>query len=212
LWAVGGVLDPSTQTSGSLIEHWNGHVWARFPTPNLGGSTDGALYGCVALSPSDAWAVGASTQLLHWNGSSWQLVPPPGGDLGYLRAITRTPSSPRLWTAGVSTIPTSAQWTPGTGWQQVATDTTQIGLGEGGGFRGVAALSDTEVWAVGNWVPTEGGILDPVIEHWDGLAWHYLPFRQDNTSGLSAVARIPGTNTLWAVGSDNGRALVARGP
>ena len=86
-WAVGNY------TAGNDIKtlalHWNGTAWVHVPTPSPGRSPlNDTLSGVSVLSPSDAWAVGASghghtpfspqrTLVLHWNGSRWTQVPAP---------------------------------------------------------------------------------------------------------------------------------------
>jgi hypothetical protein len=70
-------------------------------------------------------------------------------------------------------------------------------------LNGVAAISATEVWAVGESV-TGANATQPLIERWDGAAWRVVssPVPAGATaSSFSAITRIPGTNQLWAVGS-----------
>jgi hypothetical protein len=71
------------------------------------------------------------------------------------------------------------------------------------------ALAADDVWAVGSastgTPPFESTTL---VEHWDGTAWHLV--RSPNVAGadgsaLFAIARVPGTNTLWAVGTWQGQ-------
>ncbi len=70
LWAVGRA-DPSTP----FIMRWNGTQWSIVPGPSAG--TVPLLYGVVALSANNVWAVGWTggstgpvTLTLHWNGSA----------------------------------------------------------------------------------------------------------------------------------------------
>ena len=86
-WAVGGIT--AGNTTKTLALHWNGTAWAQVPTPSPGRPPlNDTLSGVSVLSPSDAWAVGASghghtpfspqrTLVLHWNGSHWTQVPAP---------------------------------------------------------------------------------------------------------------------------------------
>jgi hypothetical protein len=80
--SAGGVAIDHT-----LIEHWNGAAWSIVPSPNSGSTDNDTLVGVVAISASDAWAVGTiitsgsnAGQVLieHWDGSSWSIV--PGGN------------------------------------------------------------------------------------------------------------------------------------
>ena len=109
VWAVG-----DTKRFGSerpLIEHWDGHAWQLVPSPFPPQMTVSQLSGVVALSASDAWAVGSSQTAVessdgaplveHWDGQRWALVASapgsrPRGALAALGAV-----SPRnIWAVG----------------------------------------------------------------------------------------------------------------
>ena len=69
-----------------------------------------------------------------------------------------------------------------------------------GTLEGIAALSPTDAWIVGEYG------AETFVEHWDGASWSIVPSpNADESTGalnsLYAVARVPGTRTLWAVGS-----------
>ena len=73
-----------------------------------------------------------------------------------------------------------------------------------GGFSsilyGVTAISASDAWAVGYYNNSIGKTL---IEHWDGTSWSVVSSPNPsgaNASGLNAIARVKGTNQLWAVG------------
>lgn len=89
LWAVGS-FEPQNTTSGNeraLIERWDGSAWHTVTTPSLPkGITGSALSGVVALSATNAWAVGTGftasepalrTLVLHWDGTAWTVVMTP---------------------------------------------------------------------------------------------------------------------------------------
>jgi hypothetical protein len=144
VWAVG-------YTTGNvgkpLIEHFDGTQWQQVtaPFPGIGGQ----LYGVVALSTTNAWAVGQSTlaavgnkqQFLespvqtlieHWNGQSWQVVPSP--NIG----------TPSVFQRNV--------------------------------LYGVAALSATDIWTAGQFqLPDGSGSQLTLALHWDGAAWSISP-------------------------------------
>lgn len=67
-----------------------------------------------------------------------------------------------------------------------------------GQFFGVAALSSSDVWAVGR-----AGA--PLIEHWDGHTWHLVPSPRVGREGgeLRAIAALSARD-MWAVGSSGG--------
>jgi hypothetical protein len=56
IWAVGYT---TSDVGNPLIEHFNGTQWQQVTAPFLG--IGGRLYGVVALSPTNAWAVGQGT-------------------------------------------------------------------------------------------------------------------------------------------------------
>ncbi|HET9111466.1 MAG TPA: hypothetical protein VFN78_11615 [Ktedonobacterales bacterium] len=104
LWAVGSVrygAPPSTGGIGyfqPLIERWNGSAWQASASPTLpSGALAGALKGVVALSATDAWAVGNYTAsdhtiralIAHWNGTSWTVASSPDewGELAGVAAV-----------------------------------------------------------------------------------------------------------------------------
>jgi len=84
MWAAGGSA-PSAGVSETLMEHWNGEMWTQVPGPKLrDDQRPDALHGVFALSPNDAWTVGAyydTTKqveiplIARWNGHKWVRVP-----------------------------------------------------------------------------------------------------------------------------------------
>jgi hypothetical protein len=66
---------------------------------------------------------------------------------------------------------------------------------------GVAALSATDAWIVGNQENPRGN-YSGMIEHWNGTAWALLPTMNSSAgdSELNGIAALP-NGMLWAVGS-----------
>lgn len=107
-WAVGvtGRLERPSQT---FILHWNGRAWTRVPSPSPGGSPHfDFLTSVVAVSASDAWAVGAlfteshgdQSLALHWNGHRWQRVTAAtAGDEDQFTAVAAS-SARNVWMVG----------------------------------------------------------------------------------------------------------------
>jgi hypothetical protein len=102
-WTVGyrpgsppGFLQP-------LALHWDGHLWAVTPTPDLKRSAE--LRGVAATSPWEAWAVGTRNfkhpLLLHWNGTIWKVAFGPYVN-GLLNDVGRVPATHTLWAVGSS--------------------------------------------------------------------------------------------------------------
>ena len=66
---------------------------------------------------------------------------------------------------------------------------------------GVAAISVKSAWAVGMYSIQSTGQENTLIEHWNGLKWTIVSSPNPGKNNvLVNVARIPGTNHLWAVG------------
>jgi hypothetical protein len=70
VWATG-------YGSTGILEHWDGHVWSNFPNPDTGRNR-AKLRDVIALSPTDAWAIGQYAEgsstlriLMHWDGTAW---------------------------------------------------------------------------------------------------------------------------------------------
>jgi hypothetical protein len=90
VWAVG------TSAGATWVEHWDGARWRAVSSPNPNPGVSNVLFAVAALSPTDAYAVGAgidgydaadgraaaapdistpqATIVLHWDGSRWRNV------------------------------------------------------------------------------------------------------------------------------------------
>jgi hypothetical protein len=151
-WAVG---------DGTLIQRWNGVRWRRVQSPNVvyGEGAENVLSAVDAFSPTDVWAVGRwedrqsmeggpnGALIEHSNGLLWRIVRSPQGgfDLTGVAAIStddvwavgdRWPSSQRA-------LPLIEHW-DGRRWQVVRSPSPGTD-----GLNDVAAISRTNVWAVG---------------------------------------------------------------
>jgi len=107
LWAVGDSYSWSKGSTPTLIEDWNGKSWGEVPKKDPG--LYNHLYGVVAVSPENIWAVGSFSGAL---GSSQAFIE-HGGTKGFrvistlnvsanntLRGITRVPGTSQLWAVG----------------------------------------------------------------------------------------------------------------
>jgi len=74
----------------------------------------------------------------------------------------------------------------------------------GDDLAGVAAISPTDVWAVGTYYD-QSGESHALAEHYDGTQWNVVPTANSGTSAASlrAIAAVS-TNDVWAVGSTVG--------
>ncbi len=155
VWAVGNYAN-SDGSGGTLIEHWNGMSWSVVKSPNPGSGS--ALTGVATVSASNVWAVGYAsnnstiqTLVEHWNGTSWQVVKSSNvGQHPSFWAVAAV-SATNVWAVGSDGTNTkfnqtlTEQWN-GTQWSVVNSPSP-------GSFStqlvGVAAVSATDVWAVG---------------------------------------------------------------
>ena len=87
-------------------------------------------------------------------------------------------------------------------WHTVrAVDVTRQ-LGDFNSLNAVAALSSTDVWAVGQWQRFSGtDYSHALVEHWDGTSWAVMqtPHPSLAISILFGVAALS-SNDVWAVG------------
>src|SRR6266700_2777539 len=107
-WAV-GTADGDVGPTTTFILHWNGSQWAVTPSPSPGSSIN-ALAAPVALSATNAWAVGyfqqanrsQRTLTEHWNGKNWKVVNSPniGTDNNDLNALAFIAGTNQAWTVG----------------------------------------------------------------------------------------------------------------
>ncbi|GAA1566486.1 hypothetical protein GCM10009678_56700 [Actinomadura kijaniata] len=186
------VPDEGPNPYGGDVRFFDGRRWREVSTP-------GFLHSISALSDRDAWAVGAGwssnqpvpAYLVRWNGKTWNDHPLPKSLTGL-----GNPQSGRSY--------------PASGWE-------------------ILARTDRDVWLLGNglhhwdgrrWnpVPTPGkGDLKSLTDDGAGGLWfksgkglvHYRagkwikPQRLDplgKTSEISAMTRVPGTSSMWALG------------
>ena len=108
IWAVGATYLPQSKTT-NLALHYDGTTWQTIATPNPS-SFQNLLHGVVAISSTDAWAVGfdaptngvpAQAQSMHWDGVNWALVPMvvPSSGVSRPRHVVALSSSD-VWATG----------------------------------------------------------------------------------------------------------------
>jgi hypothetical protein len=199
-WAVGGA------ESGPVFLRFDGSKWSVIPSASP--ARDKGLEAVSSLTPSDAWAVGASTvptsdegsvtQALieHWNGTTWDVSPMPV-TLGSLMGVSAI-APDDVWAVGqgltsmgshgYTSFPLILHWN-GISWDPVASPEPEATL------RNVSASSSTDVWIVG----------DTALLHWNGVSWTVVPIPAPETfPGVLALS----TTDAWAVGMSSGTALV----
>jgi hypothetical protein len=215
VWVVG-----TQQASGggfeTLAEHWDGTSWSVVPTGDPG-SNDNLLYGVVAVSPGDAWAVGQQVGATspdqglveHWDGTRWSVVPTPVQPEGTTMFNAVTAQGPDVWAVGQVDSPKGGgrpliERYNGSSWKIVPLDSSVGSIWTS--LWGVAA-SSTGVTAVGTFVNPQTDNNDPLLLHQavGGGAWSVVdgPAPGTGSNILGGVAAAGGD--LWATGVfDNG--------
>ena len=186
IWAVG------SDSTGPLIENFNGTSWSVVPAPAVKGGT---LSGVTALSNNAVWAVGSNGSgnplVEFFNGTSWSVQASPtisgGGTLNAVTAISPTD----VWAVGNTGTGTGRgqliENFNGTSWSVVQAPSAH------GALTGISAVSSTDIFAVGG-----GGKNVPnQVLQFNGTTWSVLP----NTPDAVAVDAISATD-VWVVGSN----------
>ncbi len=183
-------------------------AWRIIPSPNATRYQQNTLAAVSALSPTQAWAVGSNYDsyaasgtgealIEQWDGSAWRIVSSPSaGSLSGVAAV----SSQDVWAVGGQSVEMGGSSTliehwNGTSWSVIPSPDMSVHFTSG--LNSVVALAANDAWAVGSY--GDPGASWPLIERWDGSAWHVVT-TPNLTGALTAIARIPGTNHLWAVG------------
>jgi hypothetical protein len=210
VWVVlaTGTMSPVIQasaSSGTCTGRW---VVTR--TPSLGAGGASTLTAVAATSPTDAWAVGASTAgglpsqktlIEHWDGAAWVRVPSPtptSGDNGFNDVAALSPTS--AFAVGYSASATGyhalvEEW-DGQAWNVVQVPQVPP---TNSFFTSVSAMSATDVWAGGAALAADG--YQPLVEHWDGSSWSVVPVPSisGRDEGILDVQARP-SGLVWAVG------------
>jgi WD domain, G-beta repeat len=184
---------PSCSGSWELVDSVNPH--------------DGpAFFGVTAVPGSvELWAVGnyvyaySLTLIEHWDGNTWQIVTSPNypTTYNYLYGVAAV-SANDVWAVG--------SYAGGTGrtlilhWDGISWSIVPSPSPPYSALSAVTAVSANDVWAVG-WYYTDTA-QQTLIEHWDGTSWSVVPSPNvgDSDNLLRAIAVVPNSQTLWAVG------------
>jgi hypothetical protein len=223
VWAVGSYSDnPQVPDTNTLIEHWNGTSWSVVSNPNVGAYSN-TLSAVVAISANNVWAVGnetssaALTLIEHWNGTSWSVVssPNPSTSNNTLNGVVAL-SAKNIWAVGFdfsNSFSGSAvqqtlveQWN-GTSWNVVASPNPGT---SNNSLNGVAAVSATNIWAVG-FQQNSGAAQQTLVEQWNGTSWNVVSSPNPSSYGntLTGVT-VASSNSIWAVGYRVNRSFFSR--
>jgi hypothetical protein len=181
-----------------------------------------SLNGVVAISATDAWAVGfaytgparivGAGLAEHWDGTKWTVVstPNPEGACNTLNAVGAVSSSD-VWAVGgfysnyefrcgiYGSFPGSIEHWDGVAWSLVPNPSPN-----GKMFTGVAAIASNDVWSVGYSFPvSDPERISPLAEHWDGSEWKVVPTPRGSSELTASFQAITAAskNDVWAVGS-----------
>ena len=230
-WAVGFSASNPASTStpvirSPLIEHWNGTSWQIVPSPTITNG-NGILSAVAALSTNNVWAIGytfdgiptstqpvgvSKTLVEHWNGRSWQVIASPSGPTGNgifngLAVLSQND----IWAVGLFTDasqtihPLIEHWN-GTSWQMLSVQSSGTTIGW---LSDVAAVSASDIWAVGPGRNAGDAVTHGLIEHWNGSQWQSIP-ASPSMKILYSVS-VLSAKDIWVVGSDgNGGPLLAQ--
>ena len=171
-WAVGYNNIPNSLNFETLVLHWDGGNWEIVPSPNPD-PLENYLLAMDGVASDDLWAVGYTHTgpeavrvpfATHWNGAEWTVTPIPSERDATLEGVVAL-APDDVWAVGSAfsiqlfwEVPYALHWN-GTSWRKVS---IPPGSPQGGHLYDVAALSPTQVYAVGS--PT-------LVMKWDGTEW-----------------------------------------
>jgi hypothetical protein len=215
VWAVGWRDSSTSQiyTTATVIERWNGSAWTDVPSPSPGSSSN-RLNAVGVAGTNDVWAVGYSvgadqyykTLIEHWDGAKWSVAVSPNAGRGSNNQLNGVAvvSSTDAWAVGSYAnkftnggYQSLIEHWDGTSWRRIETPI----LGSEVFLWGVAAVSASDVWAVGRYNDSGGKTL---VLHWNGVTWSVVTSPSDANGGdqLRAIAAV-NANDIWAVGSSS---------
>jgi hypothetical protein len=190
-------------------------TWIRIATPDAAASDFDQLMGTAVVSSSEAWSVGithgpSDTELRplieHWTSArGWQVTPSApivSGTDARVVAVAGT-SATDVWAVGqLGNVPAVdhglfEHWN-GSAWSRVNGPAAEPGDST---LAGVATISSTDAWAVGQQINPTSLQSSPLFEHWNGSAWSVVASPNgSNTVNTLAAVSVLGASDVWAVG------------
>ena len=210
-WAVGFFENNQMSALQPIILHWNGTAWSLFPNiPNIGMIVEAI----TARSATDIWAVGSdageTTNIaLHFNGTQWSITSSANFPSSQqIISGVAAPAANDAWivgsfappNVGAFLQPLALHWN-GKTWSMVPTPNPSPFNNR---LRAVAAISTSDVRAVGQANTPDGLNLVTLIEHWNGKQWSIVaspnvPDGSNTFDGLLGIT-VSGPTSLWSVG------------
>jgi len=211
-----GVSATGSPVSGKTTALSCGSGWSVVPSPSIG-NLDNNLAAVSAASANDSWAVGdyynsnnpnvLVNMAEHWNGQNWTEYPLPdvGLNENTLLGVSELPSG-HAWAVGYYVSADYAQQTliehwDGTSWSVVPSPSPGAAQDI---LYGVAALSDSDVWAAGGYQDASR-VWHTLAEHWNGSFWSVVPTANPGSSGnqFYAVTAVS-PSSVYATGQEAG--------
>jgi hypothetical protein len=200
-----------------------GLTW-RVSSANRVGTLSNYLFGILAISSNDLWAVGARdieqqsrTLILHGDGSNWAPIASPNliTATSHTLADVDGVSSGDVWAVGFYNSPSTSEQTLTQHWdgnQWIIVPSPSV-ISASNQLLSIDAISHNDVWAVGYAVVPSGTIGYPrtLTQHWDGSQWIIVPSPNltDPANYLWGVDAVS-SDDVWAVGyavNDDGTPL-----
>ncbi len=212
VWAAGEISTSNAGNTMELIEHWNGVRWSIVAAPNRN-RIENTLYGIGVVNASNIWFGGVfaptapgfnQTLVDHFNGKTLTRVPTTDANVNSnnINAIAALPGGSAFaagdyYNSKAGVFETLASRWNGKAWIQ--TPSPNAGKYETD-LAGIAAVSPTEVLAVGHYVQAQ--VLRTYAMLWNGVGWSAAIPPNVTTNGdyLDAASAIPGTVDVWAAG------------
>ncbi|GIH77888.1 hypothetical protein Plo01_43170 [Planobispora longispora] len=196
--------------SGTVILEWGD---GKFRNAYQSGGTLRA----ITVKDGHVWTVGdneSRPMILHGTGDAWETIHIPDIPGGRLNRVWQISPSD-VWAVGEITTgspdvhdgrpsePLSLHW-DGSRWTRAELPVAR------GSLHGVTAFGGDDVWVSGVDADHSG---QPLLLHFDGARWTaqygplLRPYEEDQQYEVSddvrrtGIARVPGTGTLWVVGS-----------
>jgi hypothetical protein len=184
VWIVG----INGNTASAAVEHWDGMTWTSLTSPAFTGVT--SLNAVSADASHDVWAVGTASTIfgapfsgpavLHFDGTGWSLINPNTPvplDCASVTALSPTD----VWAVGTvgafcnhkTHRKAAIEHWDGTSWSIVSSPDPTKSPCLDSSLRGIAAISASDIWAVGFNAASFGG-LDTLAEHWNGTSWKII--------------------------------------
>jgi hypothetical protein len=141
----------------------------------------------------------------------WTQVPTPQPANGSELAAVAAPGAKDAWAVGLIDTAdhngygltyTLAEHWDGSSWSIVPTQTAASAQTEATQFDAVAAVSGSDIWAVGQSHSLTGTDWIPLTEHFDGASWTVVPTPAvPGTAARFGGVAAAGAHDVWAVGS-----------